>query len=72
MIGWELKPKFFHDEINSGYSGKIHAFWGFCLKFICPVVMFFILLAQVDGIIGCSSALQDRDDLSPERRNDKR
>ena len=52
MIGWELKPKFFHDEINSGYNGKIHAFWGFCLKFVCPVVMFFILLAQVDGFFG--------------------
>ena len=52
MIGWELKPAFFHDEINSGYSGKIHGFWGFCLKFICPIVMFFILLAQVDGFFG--------------------
>ena len=52
MVGWELKPKFFHDEINSGYSGKVHAFWGFCIKFVCPVVMFFILLAQVDGFFG--------------------
>ena len=52
MVGWELKPKFFHNEIDSGYSGRIHGFWGFCIKFICPLVMFFILLAQVDGFFG--------------------
>lgn len=49
MIGWELKPSFFHDEIHSGYSGKIDGFWGFCLKFIVPIAMFFILLVQLDS-----------------------
>ena len=49
MIGWELKPKFFADEIKQGDSGKCIGFWGVCMKFIVPVVMVFVLLVQISG-----------------------
>ena len=49
MIGWELKPKFFEDEIKLGSDGKVIGFWGICMKFIVPIVMLFVLLAQLDA-----------------------
>ena len=49
MIGWELKPKFFADEIKQGDSGKCIGFWGVCMKFIVPIVMVFVLLVQISG-----------------------
>ena len=52
MIGWELKPKSFEDEIKSGSKGGSMGFWSFCIKFICPVVMFFIVLVQVSDFFG--------------------
>ena len=52
MIGWELKPKSFEDEIKSGSNGGSMGFWSFCIKFICPVVMFFIVLVQVSDFFG--------------------
>lgn len=47
MIGWQIKPKALFDEIDTGYKGKIHGFWSFCIKFVCPIVMFFVLLVQI-------------------------
>ena len=52
MIGWQIKPKALYDEIGSGYKGKALGFWSFCIKFICPIVMFFVLLVQVSGFFG--------------------
>ena len=52
MIGWELKPSSFEDEIKSGSNGGSMGFWSFCIKFICPVVMFFIVLVQVSDFFG--------------------
>ena len=52
MIGWELKPKSFEDEIKSGSNGGSMGFWSFCIKFVCPVVMFFIVLVQVSDFFG--------------------
>ena len=49
MIGWELKPKFFADEIKQGSNGGVIGFWGVCMKFIVPVVMVFVLLVQISG-----------------------
>ena len=49
MIGWELKPKFFADEIKQGSDGKVIGFWGMCMKFIVPIVMVFVLLVQISG-----------------------
>ena len=52
MIGWELKPSSFEDEIKSGSNGGALGFWSFCIKYICPVVMFFIVLVQVSDFFG--------------------
>ena len=52
MIGWELKPASFEDEIKSGSNGGSMGFWSFCIKYICPVVMFFIVLVQVSDFFG--------------------
>ncbi len=52
MIGWELKPSSFEDEIRQGSNGGSLGFWGFCIKYICPVVMFFIVLVQVSDFFG--------------------
>ncbi len=57
MIGWEKvkgEPIFdrLKGEVESGYSGKIYGFWQFCLRYVTPIGMFFILLAQVDGFFG--------------------
>lgn len=52
MIGWEIKPKSLYDEIDSGYKGKIHGFYSFCIKYVCPIAMFFILLVQLSTFFG--------------------
>ena len=49
MIGWELKPKFFESEIKAGSNGGVIGFWGFCMKFIVPIVMIFVLVVQISG-----------------------
>ena len=52
MVGWEIKPKSLYGEIDSGYNGKIHGFYTFCIKYLCPVIMFFILLVQISTFFG--------------------
>ena len=52
MIGWEIKPKSLFDEIDTGYNGKIHGFYSFCIKYVCPIVMLFILLSSVSDFFG--------------------
>ena len=52
MIGYELKPKFFADEIKQGSDGKVMGFWGVCMKFIVPIVMLFVLFVQVNDFFG--------------------
>ena len=52
MIGWELKPKAFESEIKSGSSGGSLGFWSFCIKYICPIVMFFIIVVQISDFFG--------------------
>ena len=52
MIGWEIKPKSLYDEIDSGYKGKIHGFYSFCIKYVCPIAMVFILLVQLSTFFG--------------------
>ena len=51
MIGYELKPKFFEDEIKQGSNAGagLMGFWGFCMKIIVPIVMVFVLLVQISG-----------------------
>ena len=52
MIGWEIKPKSLFDEIDTGYNGKIHGFYSFCIKYVCPIVMLFILISSVSDFFG--------------------
>ena len=52
MVGWEIKPKSLYGEIDSGYNGHIHGFYTFCIKYLCPVIMFFILLVQISTFFG--------------------
>ena len=52
MVGWEIKPKSLYGEIDSGYNGNIHGFYTFCIKYLCPVIMFFILLVQISTYFG--------------------
>ena len=54
MIGWEIKPKALEDEVKTGSNAGdgLMKFWGFCLKFIVPVAMLFILLVQVSDFFG--------------------
>ena len=54
MIGWELKPKFFKDEIDQGgnASNGLMAFWGFCMKFVVPIVMILVLVYMVSNSFG--------------------
>ena len=54
MVGWELKPKFFEDEIKQGSNAGagLMGFWGFCMKFIVPIAMVWVLLVQLNGFFG--------------------
>ena len=52
MIGWEIKPKSLYDEIDSGYNGKIHGFYSFCIKYVSPFAMVLILLVQLSTFFG--------------------
>lgn len=52
MIGWEIKPKSLFDEIDTGYNGKIHGFYTLCIKYVCPIVMLFILISSVSDFFG--------------------
>ena len=54
MIGWEIKPKSLEDEVKTGSNAGsgLMSFWSFCLKFIVPIAMLFILLVQVSDFFG--------------------
>lgn len=53
MIGWELKPKFTLDEVHNGENSKFFdKFFSFCIKFVCPIVMAFILKGQICDSFG--------------------
>ena len=51
MIGYELKPSYFEDEIKTGSNAGsgLMSFWGICMKVIVPIVMVFVLLVQISG-----------------------
>ena len=54
MIGWEIKPRFFEDEIKTGSNAGsgLMGFWGFCMKFIVPPAMVWVLIVQLNGFFG--------------------
>ena len=49
-IGWFVGPKLVRDEVDlEGHkmSGGLYGFFNFCIKFIVPVAMAFILYGMV-------------------------
>ncbi|MCQ2547435.1 MAG: sodium-dependent transporter [Clostridia bacterium] len=50
LIGWVIKPKSVLGEIGAG--DKYNLFYKISIKFICPVVMFFVLLGQISSFFG--------------------
>ncbi len=54
MVGWELKPALLLDEIHHGeHSPAFSVFYTICIKFICPVVMAFVLAGQLIDFFTC-------------------
>lgn len=58
MIGWELDPSVVLDEVGHGNHSKGFAkFFSFCIKFIVPVVMAFVLAGSLKGTCGGSEIM---------------
>ncbi|MBC8204470.1 MAG: sodium-dependent transporter [FCB group bacterium] len=52
VVGWMFGTKDLRDYINSTSEIKIGAWWDFCIKFITPVILGYILVSSlVKGII---------------------
>ena len=51
MFGWFNKKDYLLDEIHdgSGSGTALDGFWWFCTRYVAPIAMFFILLAQIDS-----------------------
>ena len=55
MIGWEIKPQAILSEIDSGLEvsqSAINRFYTFCIRFVAPVAMAFILAGQIISFFG--------------------
>ncbi len=53
MIGWEVGPGLVLDEVSSGnQSAGFAKFYTFCVKFIVPIVMAFVLAGSLNGSCG--------------------
>ena len=53
MIGWEVGPQLTLDEVAHGDPSEgFKKFFTFCVKFIVPVVMAFVLAGQLIGFFG--------------------
>lgn len=52
MIGIERKSKELREEFRLGSKMKIEGIWDFCIKFLTPVAMVFILLVQLSDFFG--------------------
>lgn len=48
ILGW-LKPGFLDDEIKLGSSFGSKSFFYFCIKFLAPIFLIFILIGQLNG-----------------------
>ena len=56
MVGWELKPAFFLDEIHNGANpGFFDKFYAVVVKFITPVIMAFVLAGQMIDFLKCEA-----------------
>lgn len=49
LIGWIVKPKYVLDELGS--ESKVAGFFRFCIKWICPIAMLFILAGQLSNFL---------------------
>lgn len=50
LVGWFTKPKLIYDEVTQEgqkFGKGIYAFFSFCIKFVAPAVMAFILYGMV-------------------------
>ena len=55
MIGWEIGPDVVLDEVAHGDPSEgFKKFYKFCIKFIVPVVMAFVLAGSLNGNCGGS------------------
>lgn len=51
ILGW-IKPDYIDDEVRLGSAYKTKQFVGFCLKWIVPVFLVFILVGQMNSFFG--------------------
>ena len=49
MIGGEVGPKYILDEVHQGSNNKIDGFYKFCITWIVPIVMCFVLVGQLQA-----------------------
>ena len=58
MIGWEIGPKTVLEEVGHGNHSPFFAkFYTFCVKFIVPIVMAFVLAGSLKGNCGGSATM---------------
>ena len=58
MIGWEIGPKVVLDEVGHGNHSPFFAkFYTFCIRFVVPIVMAFVLAGSLNGNCGGSPIL---------------
>lgn len=53
MIGWEIGTDKIKEEVevNGTHKFSFYGYYKFCIKFVVPVAMVFILLGQLDGFL---------------------
>ena len=53
MIGWEIGPDVVLDEVAHGDPSEgFKKFFAFCVKFVVPIVMAFVLAGQMIDFFG--------------------
>ncbi|MFQ9894123.1 MAG: sodium-dependent transporter, partial [Emergencia sp.] len=51
ILGW-LRPNYLDDEVELSSSYKSRGFVKFCLKWVAPVFLAFILVGQMNSFFG--------------------
>ena len=52
VVGWLWGPKNIKDEIEmEGHKFGMYKFYWFCIKFVVPIAMIFVLLGQLDSFL---------------------
>ena len=49
MIGGEVGPGFILDEVHKGADSKMDKFYSFCITWVVPIVMCFVLVGQLQA-----------------------